>query len=286
MPVPPSPPTSLPVLLLAGLAACTTPPAEDALADATAPRTQGTEIRLTPAQSAAIGRKIWQNECGGTVDGLTSWNRGEDFASLGIGHFIWYPKGGDGPFEESFPALVRYLEARRIPMPRWLATTPDCPWPDREAFLRDFQSPRMRELRGFLRDSVPHQTGFIVRRLERALPKMLAATAPANRDAVRRRFYQVAESPNGVYALIDYVNFKGEGTNPAERYKGQGWGLLQVLESMQPSPGGPAAAAEFSESAARVLRRRVANSPPARNEQRWLAGWLNRCAGYARPFTS
>jgi hypothetical protein len=40
-----------------------------------------------------IGRKVWQNECGGTVAGLTSWNAGENFASLGIGHFIWYPAG-------------------------------------------------------------------------------------------------------------------------------------------------------------------------------------------------
>ena len=58
-----------------------------------------------------IGRKIWQNECGGTVAGLTSWNAGENFASLGIGHFIWYPAGARGPFEESFPVFVRYAHS-------------------------------------------------------------------------------------------------------------------------------------------------------------------------------
>ncbi|RYD29224.1 MAG: hypothetical protein EOP87_18635, partial [Verrucomicrobiaceae bacterium] len=46
---------------------------------------------LSGAQKAAIGRKIWQNESGGTVNGLTAWNGGEGFPSLGIGHFIWYP---------------------------------------------------------------------------------------------------------------------------------------------------------------------------------------------------
>jgi hypothetical protein len=44
---------------------------------------------LSESQKMAIGKKIWQNECGGTVDGLTTWNVGEEFPSLGIGHFIW-----------------------------------------------------------------------------------------------------------------------------------------------------------------------------------------------------
>ena len=90
-------------------------------------------------------------------------------------------------------------------------------------------------------------------------------------------FVALQGSAEGAFCLIDYVNFKGEGTNPAERYKGQGWGLLQVLEGMaEPSPAG------FAESAKRVLSRRVANSPAARGEKRWLAGWHNRCDGYKR----
>ena len=48
---------------------------------------------LGDAQLERIGKRIWSNECNGTVDGLTSWNTGENFASLGIGHFIWYPAG-------------------------------------------------------------------------------------------------------------------------------------------------------------------------------------------------
>ncbi|MGZ5512150.1 MAG: hypothetical protein ACXWG7_02070, partial [Chthoniobacterales bacterium] len=60
-------------------------------------------ITLSRADAQRIGRKVWQNECGGTIAGLTSWNAGENFASLGIGHFIWYPKDVRGPFEESFP---------------------------------------------------------------------------------------------------------------------------------------------------------------------------------------
>ncbi len=242
-------------------------------------------IQLSAADANAIGRKIWQNECGGTVEGLTSWNSGEDFASLGIGHFIWYVPGRPGPFEESFPRLIAFMQQRRVPMPGWLAQARGCPWPNREAFLSQQNSPQMRELRQFLANTVPVQTDFIVQRLEQALPKMAAATpSPADRDRLRANFYRVAQSRQGVYALIDYVNFKGEGIKAEERYQGQGWGLRDVLLDMRDGPGGPAAAVEFGEAAKRVLQRRVRNSPPDRGESRWLAGWMNRCASYQQGF--
>ena len=240
---------------------------------------------MSPEDSNAIGRRIWQNECGGTVSGLTSWNVGEDFASLGIGHFIWYVPGKRGPFEESFPQLISYMKLRQVSMPPWVANAKGCPWPDRQAFLSQQNSPQVQELRKFLANTVPVQTDFIVRRLERALPKMEAATPQAaDRARLRQNFYRVAQSRQGVYALIDYVNFKGEGVKPEERYQGQGWGLRDVLLEMRETQGGPASAVEFGESAKRVLQRRVRNSPPDRGESRWLKGWMNRCASYQRPF--
>src|SRR5947209_16869996 len=41
-------------------------------------------IELSRPETERIGKKIWQNECNGTVSGLTSWNGGENVASLGI----------------------------------------------------------------------------------------------------------------------------------------------------------------------------------------------------------
>lgn len=240
-------------------------------------------IRLDPAQLQAIGRKIWQNECGGTVEGLTSWNSGEDFASLGIGHFIWYVPGRRGPFDESFPKLIEFLRSRGVPMPQWLPPAGGCPWANRGVFLAQQNSPQMKELRQFLANTIAAQTDFIVLRLEQALPKMWNATSDAAaRERLKSNFYKVAQSPQGVYALIDYVNFKGEGVKPEERYRGQGWGLRDVLLEMGDAPGGAAAAGEFSEAARRVLQRRVKNSPPERGESRWLRGWMNRCEGYRR----
>ena len=234
-------------------------------------------VTLSDAQARAIGMRIWKNECAGTIEGLTSWNSGEKFASLGIGHFIWYPTGTTGPFEESFPKLVTYLRSRGVDIPPWLAKAEGCPWPDRKSFLADKNSPRMKELRSLLAETIGEQARFAALRLENALPKMLAAAPPSERERIRANFFRVAREPMGMYALMDYVNFKGEGISSTERYNGMGWGLLQVLEGM----GGGPALAEFSKSADRVLTRRVKNSPPERNEARWLPGWKNRCATYA-----
>lgn len=238
-------------------------------------------IQLSSADKAAIGAQIWKNECAGTLAGLTSWNQGEDFPSLGIGHFIWYIKERPGPFDESFPSMLQHLSRNGVSVPRWLANADGCPWKTRSDFLAQQNSVQMKELRGLLANTVDHQTGFIVNRLENSLPKMKAATAgSADRDRLEKNFYSVASSRAGVYALIDYVNFKGEGIKPSERYKGQGWGLRDVLLDMRPTNG--PANHEFSEAAKRTLTRRVQNSDPARNEGRWLKGWSNRCDGYKK----
>lgn len=239
------------------------------------------EIALSGAQIDRVGQRIWQNECAGTVAGLTSWNAGEDFASLGIGHFIWYPQGRPGPFDESFPALVRFLDARGIPTPRW--THGPCPWSTKAQFDADKKGPRQQELRALLSRTVRQQTEFIMTRMEQALPKMLEATPPRQRAAVQAGFQALTATPEGTFCLIDYVNFKGEGTSPKERYAGQGWGLLQVLQEMAVTMKGQTSAhAHFAVAAKRVLSRRVENAPAERKEQRWLAGWHNRCDGYAR----
>ena len=134
----------------------------------------------------------------------------------------------------------------------------------------------MKELRRLLADHVGLEAEFAVERLQNALPKMLGTAPPENRERIRRRFGALAASAGGQYALVDYVNFKGEGTLPTERYRGKGWGLLQVLSRME---GGPVLDS-FSRAADKVLTERVRNAPPERHEERWLAGWRNRVRTY------
>jgi hypothetical protein len=239
-------------------------------------------VNLSPADTRRIGQRIWQNECNGTLAGLTSWNAGENFASLGIGHFIWYPEGARGPFDESFPKFVHFAATRGVTLPEVLRASEDCPWTSRAEFDRASQSTPMKELRQFLAKSIDLQAEFLVQRLQQALPKMLAEAAASRRAQVQEQFDRVAGSAMGCYALVDYVNFKGEGVLATERYAGQGWGLLQVLEEMSEKTNGREAVKNFAESAKKVLTRRVHNAPPARNESRWLPGWLNRINTYVQ----
>lgn len=233
-----------------------------------------------------VADRIFANECRRQIDCLTSWNAGEDFPSMGLGHFIWYPAGRNEPFTETFPALLHYFRQRSVALPQWLeqSASGDAPWDTREQFYREFESPRMTGLRKFLADTLPLQADFIEQRQRQALGRILAA-APERADEIEALYHAMAlaRPPYGRYALIDYVNFKGEGNSPAERYQGQGWGLLQVLEHMLDSGAGADLPGHFAASAGAVLARRVANAPPERNEQRWLDGWLRRVATYVPP---
>src|SRR3954470_14465576 len=169
-----------------------------------------TRAALSDAELERIGKRVWQNECGGTREGLTSWNAGEDFASLGIGHFIWYPQGMRGPFEESFPPLAKFLAAHGATVPAWMRGT--CPWKSRGEFQADLHSARMNELRDLLAGTIHLQSRFLADRMEAALPKMLASAPAGQRENVRAQFQRLAATGAGTFALIDYVNFKGEGT--------------------------------------------------------------------------
>lgn len=222
-----------------------------------------------------LGQRIWQNECAGSVQGLVSWNAGEAFPSLGIGHFIWYPAGVHEAFEQSFPTFVRYARARGVQVPAYFDGR--APWSDKAAFQAD-RSGLADSMRRWLAAHVEIQTQFIMARSRVALRLMMQHSSTPM--AIQRRYAALAGTTQGMYCLVDYVNFKGEGLKETERYNGQGWGLLQVLEEMRGYPTGSAATAEFSRAAAAVLTRRVQNAPAARGEQRWLAGWLNRCKTY------
>ncbi|MEM9399613.1 MAG: hypothetical protein AAF984_05345 [Verrucomicrobiota bacterium] len=239
-------------------------------------------IQLGDDDAMRIGKRIWKNECSGTVEGLTMWNKGEEFPSLGIGHFIWYPVGYEGPFAESFPKVVAFMLEQGDPVPQWLRTAvkQGAPWPDRETFYKVYNNEQMRQLRHFLVETIKTQARFAARRMEEALDKILATLESSQAAHVKKQFYRVATHPHGVYVLMDYVNFKGEGTNINERYAGKGWGLLQVLEEMQGSEAGELALDEFADKSIFVLQRRVHHSDPKRGEQRWMAGWTNRCNTY------
>lgn len=239
-------------------------------------------LNISPQVSLPIGIKIWFNECGGSISGLTSWNEGEHFASLGIGHFIWYPFPGRGSSEDGFPRLIRYMENRGIIVPSWIRANGGkyCPWSNRTEFIRAQYSPQMIELRDFLRATIAIQAEYMSYHLEEMLPKLLT-TVPANqRFYVYQNFYNVARTPNGIYALVDYLNFKGDGANQMSQHSIRGSGLLQVLTGMSFAPRSFTPLQAYVWSAKNALTRRVANAPMTSHENKWLVGWFKRLNTY------
>lgn len=242
-------------------------------------------LTLEPGQMEWVGAQIFRNECAGKLECLVHWNEGEGFPSLGIGHFIWYPKNVDGRFVESFPALIQYMTQRQAAVPEWLRKLDplDAPWPDREAFLAAKDSVEIAELQAFLAGTQGLQAEFIVRRAKESLEKVVTEAPRAEQSLVRKRLKALAATPGGIYALMDYVNFKGEGVSRTERYKGQGWGLLQVLLEMEQATAERSALISFREAAARVLTRRAENAENPIEKERWLSGWLKRLETYREP---
>lgn len=245
------------------------------------PKPAGSDI----SELYGIGDKIFKNETGGRIDQLTHWNLREDFASMGIGHFTWYPANRKQRYGNTFPGLLDYLQKNGVVLPQWVqrARFTGAPWRTRAELMRAKNTQEVKQFSQLLYNTRHLQAKYIMDRAMRAMPKLVKTTPPHLRSHVASNLNAVANSRGGRYVLVDYTNFKGEGLSRNGGYKGQNWGLLQVLEEMRPTQVGPRALNEFADASMRVLERRVRNSDPRRNERKWLPGWRNRTNTYRNP---
>ncbi|ABM04041.1 conserved hypothetical protein [Psychromonas ingrahamii 37] len=237
---------------------------------------QAYRINLTCQQAEKLGQLIWKNEGQQKQENLTTWNKNEDFPSLGLGHFIWYPGVEKGPFKEQFPELLQFFKNSGVVLPAWLARSEQAPWKSREQFYREFDQPQLTELRLLLNKHSDLQVQFIIKRLETGIPLILLNSNKTEMKVIHYQLARLTALPEGIFALLDYINFKGEGVLSKEAYQGQGWGLKQVLLTMPLKYDDPLRA--FALSADEVLTRRVKNAPS--NELHWLKGWRVRVHGY------
>jgi len=244
-----------------------------------------TQPKLTQYELNVIAEKIYQNETSGNPENLMFWSPNENFASLGIGHFIWYPADQPKRFDETFPAMIDYYVAKKVEIPAWLhhARKHGAPWKNRAIFENARNDNEFKQLKNLLMNTKALQTQFFFDRLHASIPEIVKYVAPQYRKHIVDNYNALAATTGGWYPLIDYINFKGKGIKATERYNNQGWGLLQVLQNMRPVQAGPAALVEFARSAQMVLERRIKNSPPENNEQKWLPGWTNRINSYKTP---
>ncbi len=247
-------------------------------------------IDLSKEELELIGQKIFMNECAAVIACLVEWNEGEAFPSLGIGHFIWYPTGVSEPFTESFPLLIKYMKAQSIILPKSLSTLKpfDAPWPTREHFLAIRGSQEIDELRHFLQSTMDAQIEYMLGRCINAFVKIINDVDVEQQTRIISILNAMLSTDGGIYPLIDYVNFKGEGLALSERYKGVGWGLKQVLlempnDALQGDQGDVLPrniVAAFARSAKTVLKRRAENAPRSIEKDKWYPGWANRIDTY------
>ena len=235
---------------------------------------------VAPEHMEQIGKKIWHNECGCSKEKLLFWSPLEPFPSFGIGHFIWYPEGYHGAYTQGFPDFIAFARKHKIVVPSWLDGC--CPWPTRDLFYQSMQSSRMHELRTLLETTIDIQVAYMIDKLHTTIPEIVTGMPEAIRDTARAIIDQLLISSQGLYALVDYLNFKGSGLNVKERYNNQGWGIVQVLEYMI-HQNLPATPASFVLAAEQILRQRVANAPPGSVDAQRLPGCLNRVKTYGIP---
>lgn len=240
--------------------------------------------QLTPQQLKAIGQQIFLNECNGQHQCLVDWNQGEDFPSLGIGHFIWYPENIDAGFIESFPLLIAFMTQQGADIPAWLKQIEpfSSPWQNRQHFREQQDGLLANQLRTFLHSQTEQQTAFMLQRMQQSLSVIVARSEPEIRQAIQHNIARLCQTPAGIYALIDYVNFKGEGLAKSETYKGQGWGLRQVLKEMAriSVTSSNDSISAFTQAAEIVLTRRALNARNPIEKDKWLPGWKVRLRTY------
>jgi len=224
---------------------------------------------VTPGEFHDIGLRLFANECASKKEYLVWWSPKEDFANFGIGHFIWFPAGVRLPFVEQFPELVQFYITKREYVPELILRFKDsgCPWKIREQLDTDPQKPEIIE---WVHSTMNVQAAFIIFKAMDSIIEILGFY-----PGVLPALEALSQTPQGRFAVIDYLNFKGTGLNPIEQLKGEGWGLLQVLQGMK-TPD----LESFIVSASEVLTRRVNNYTHERNDLTFLNGWLKRVEGY------
>lgn len=251
------------------------------------------ELRLlTQADYQWIGGRIYQNECAGKPKYLTYWGRGETFPSFGIGHFIWHPKlaqnGAEQMFTETFPAMVQFVSKTQKP-PKWLEVLSTqtefvAPWSSKEEFDQAWSHIELQQLRSWLLATQSQQAQFIVLAFQKRWLSETQSLTLNQQAIIQQRLTKMMGFKKGLFAVIDYFNFKGIGLNQKEQYQGVSWGLASVLRTMNitEESSQDEYLAQFVMAAKKRLKLRVKLAPPERNELRWLKGWEVRLDQYLK----
>lgn len=221
---------------------------------------------------SALENKIKKNEVS-SQDKVMYWHLHEPFPYLGIGRFIWFPKDASFSYEEDFPSLLKFMKSKGHKLPDWLDADFHCPWSTRQEFEKDQK--KQFELKQALDSGIDLQIKFLVIHSFEIFQKIIDSCEPSHQAAIQSKFENILKDPRGLYALIDYCQFKGSGLNEKEFKDGHGFGLKQVIEAL---PSDCLNVEGFVKTAKDILKQRVKNSNG--HDEKWLSSWINRLDRY------
>ncbi|MBX9743102.1 MAG: hypothetical protein K2W99_06160 [Chthoniobacterales bacterium] len=173
------------------------------------------------------------------------------YVSMGGG--IWYGEKTQLNYTEDWPTIAKALKDNGVKLPEWALGA--CPWANQEELTAALSSgfPYYDEIQS-LQDTLstdPKALDILFRfgKWKRFLTAVdpnsdapdhyiFTDATPGDAQLLADRFNAVAAMrddaghPLGLYALMDYDNWKGEGTSVTEIRNTQHWGLQSVLRNM------------------------------------------------------
>lgn len=235
-------------------------------------------LNLSEYQKQKIAEQIFKNETGGSRAKLVHWNVGEEFPSLGIAHFIWIRSDQKLAFSDSFKGLIEFYISGGYRLPKFLndlSPSFERPWRTSSEFWSQRNSSEVMELEKFLAFTFNVQASYVFEKMKNSLPKIFNGLSDRNKDLVDYNIKKVITSSASWYPIVDYINFKGAGTDQIETTASGGWGLRQVLLKMNSKDGDASSA--FAEAAKNILSLRIQKRP---QDERWREGWYKRIDTY------
>lgn len=221
---------------------------------------------------SVLENKIKRNEAS-SQDKVIYWHLHEPFPYLGVGRFIWFPRDSSFSYEEDFPSLLKFMKDKGHKLPAWLDQDFTCPWTTRQEFEKDQK--RQLELKQVLETGFELQIKFLVTNSFETFEKIVDSFDENVKSEMKNKIEHLLEDPRGLYALIDYCQFKGSGLNEKEFKDGRGFGLKQVIEAL---PVESLNVESFVKTAKDILKERAKNSHGL--DEKWLSSWINRLDRY------
>ncbi|HBQ45295.1 MAG TPA: hypothetical protein DD716_06595, partial [Thiomicrospira sp.] len=156
------------------------------------------------------------------------------------------------------------------------------PWLNRKEFYKTFNDQKLTSLRTWLYQTKTKQAEFIYQQFLNNIQQKRTQLSSEQKKLFDKNFTKILQAKNGVYALVDYANFKGLGFNAKEQYQGKGWGLFEVILAMDTALiKDQGILFSFIDSGKQRLKIRTELAPESKNEQRWIPGWFNRLDSYS-----